>query len=177
MTDAVDKNSLPMQNSQPAETAAPAGGLTLGEACEALGLPPSTFRQIIAEFEDLLDEGDEDEGDVATVSPAVMQRLRSIVQWRNQGVPSQEIRARLAGTPVAASAATETLDAERLLLEQLERLNRELQKSEERRVEDRDRMLTAMMRTQQEIQHLRYSLTLSSRKDRKKRGFFSRLFG
>lgn len=171
MTDAVEKNS------QPKEEPMPTGGLTLGEACEALGLPPSTFRQIIAEFEDLLDEGDEDDGDVATLSPAVMGRLRSIVQWRNQGVPAQEIRARLAGAPAAATAAAEAVDAERLLLEQLERLNRELQKSEERRVEDRDRMLTAMMRTQQEIQHLRYSLTLSSRKDRKKKGFFSRLFG
>jgi len=172
MTDAVGRKS------QPTEETRPTGGLTLGEACETLGLPPSTFRQIIGEFEDLLDQADEDEGAVAMLSPAVMERLRSIVQWRNQGVPVQEIRARLQGAPLAAgSSAAELQDHERLLVEQLERMNRELQKSEERRVEDRDRMLTAMMRTQQEIQHLRYSLTLSSRKDRKKRGFLSRLFG
>lgn len=82
------------------------------------------------------------------------------------------------GTPDPTTAADDELaQRQAALLSRLERLTQELARSEEKRVEDRDRMLTALMRTQQEIQHLRYELaTRASRKDRKK-GFFSRLFG
>lgn len=172
MTESVEKTPHEEQDS-PAQPR-----LTLGEACEALGVPPSTFRQLIAEFEDLLDDDQDDEGDVATLGPASMERLREIVQWRNQGVPAEEIRARLQGAPAAAAVAPDADAHEKLLLQQLQRLDRALQRSEEQRIEDRDRMLTAMMRTQQEIQQLRYTLAAnSSRRDRKKKGLFRRLFG
>lgn len=62
--------------------------------------------------------------------------------------------------------------------EKIARLEAELARSEERRIEDRDRILTALARAQQEIQHLRFELAAGgSRKDRRKRGFWSRLFG
>ena len=167
-----------MDETQGTDSQKTGAGLTLGEACEALGLPPSTFRQIIAEFNDLLEEPEEAGDVVVTISPANLERLRAISQWRNEGVPAGEIRQRLAGAGAEAAATAELANAEQLLLKQLESVRRALERSEERRVEDRDRMLTAMMRTQQEIQHLRYSIVAnSSRRDRKKKGLFGRLFG
>lgn len=179
VTDSLEKGPQTKQGAQARGDASAGAGarLTLGEVCEAVGVPPSTFRQIVAEFEDLLEDDQSDEGDVATLSEATVERLRAIVQWRNQGVPAEEIRARLQGAQVAA-AASEPSTSEMLLLRQLEQLGRALQRSEEQRIEDRDRMLTAMMRTQQEIQQLRYALAAqSSRRDRKKKGLFRRLFG
>ncbi len=81
-----------------------------------------------------------------------------------------------AAAPLLALASEpETYDE---LVKRVETLAGELAKSEERRAEDRDRLLTALMRNQQEIQHLRFELvTHHSRKERKKRGFWARLFG
>lgn len=55
--------------------------------------------------------------------------------------------------------------------QELVRIRAELARQAELRLEDRDRQLTAALRLQQEIQHLRYELvTLTSRRDRKRRG-------
>lgn len=102
--------------------------------------------------------------------------------------PDPEVAADVSAGPVAnpPSAATsgrsdfhdlggETCQS---LLRQIESLTHELSRSEEKRSEDRDRLLTALMRTQQEIQHLRFELVAHcSRKDRKKSGLWSKLFG
>ncbi|MHB9146207.1 MAG: hypothetical protein ACYC5Y_12830 [Symbiobacteriia bacterium] len=152
------------------------GRLTLGEACEAIGVPPSTFRQILADFKDLVEDGHQDE-DVATLSPLQVEQLRAVNQWRGEGVSASEIRLRLQGAHSEIAAATATLSPEEILLQQMEGVQKALERSEQRRVEDRDRMLTALMRTQQEIQRLSYSLAAnSSRRDRKRTGLFGRLF-
>ena len=82
-----------------------------------------------------------------------------------------------ASRQVEAAGGRDSLHRHSELLNGLERLSNELERSEEKRVEDRDRLLTALMRTQQEIQHLRFELvSQASRRARKKKGFFARLF-
>ncbi|HHY39053.1 MAG TPA: hypothetical protein GX507_09035 [Clostridia bacterium] len=63
------------------------------------------------------------------------------------------------------------------LIAHLEHLARALNRSEERRARDRDRLMTALMRTQQEIQQLRYELVGQRSRRQRKRGFLVRLLG
>ncbi len=68
--------------------------------------------------------------------------------------------------------------AEKGLLAEIAALREELRKMDEHRREERDKLLTALMRTQHELQSLRYEVGVSlSRRDRKKkRGFWAWLF-
>ncbi len=68
--------------------------------------------------------------------------------------------------------------SEEALLAEMAALRSEMQKLSEQRREERDRLLTALMRTQHELQSLRYEVGVSlSRRDRKrKRGFWAWLF-
>lgn len=61
------------------------------------------------------------------------------------------------------------------LLAELASLREELLKMDERRREERDKLLTALMRTQHELQSLRYEVgaSLSRRERKKKRGFWA----
>jgi hypothetical protein len=67
---------------------------------------------------------------------------------------------------------------ERALLAEIGSLRDELRQMDEKRQEERDKLITALMRTQHELQSLRYEVGASlSRRDRKrKRGFVAWLF-
>lgn len=64
---------------------------------------------------------------------------------------------------------------ETALLAEMTALREELQKMDEHRREERDRLLTALMRTQHELQSLRFEVgvTLSRRQRKQKRGFWA----
>ena len=92
--------------------------------------------------------------------------------------------AALPGTGQAEAAAARETPAVVLspaqgeaLLKKIEELKGQLARSEERRTEDRDRLVTLIMRTQMEIQHLRYELAASQSRRERHRGFWRRLFG
>jgi len=146
---------------------------TYQEAIEILGVAPYTFRQLLEDYWDLVFS--EAERASGQLTPEQLETLRKIIQWRGEGKPKDEIRRNLEKGPDGSLTEKPT---EALLLEKLDLLSRELKRSENQRIEDRDRLLTALMRTQQEIQHLRYELSRqASRKDRKRKGLWSRLFG
>ncbi|MCL5045969.1 MAG: hypothetical protein M1598_04130 [Actinobacteria bacterium] len=153
-----------------------------GEACEQLGITPRSFRQIMVEFAEVL-EGPSDDDASGQISGSTLRKLELIARLRNEGRDSGEIieQVKSLGSEEenpSANHEEELLRKQGVLLERLDQLTRELSRSEERRVEDRDRMLTALMRTQQEIQHLRYELAAqTSRRARKPKGFLQRLFG
>lgn len=63
------------------------------------------------------------------------------------------------------------------LIERLHTLSTVIEKAEERREQDRDRLLTALMRTQQEISHLRYELAAKTGRKSRKQGLLQRLLG
>lgn len=219
--------------------------MSLGEACERLRIPPRTFRQLMADFGDLLEAPRPSaDGRLQELSVETVDQLHDILQLRSRGVPVEAIRARLAVGPlgteadwlgtvneVAATADAATaepppepqpepatvqmsgeiappamsppvaappsaaqsnnapavevpaaieaavLDRHADLLNKLERLTHELSQSEQRRVDDRDRLLTVLMRTQVEIQQLRHEMAAqASRRDRKQPSWVARWF-
>lgn len=70
------------------------------------------------------------------------------------------------------------LAVEKALAAEIAALKGELLKMDQRRREERDKLLTALMRTQRELRSLRYEvgLTLSRRERKKRRGFWAWLF-
>ncbi|MGE5560294.1 MAG: hypothetical protein ACM3XN_04460 [Chloroflexota bacterium] len=154
-------------------------GYSYSDCCERLGIAPHTFRQILFEYSDIIgEEGDESQ----TLSGESFDRLQRVLALRNGGATPEQIRAVFLPATTAEPIVPSLMlpDAalpEDPLLARLEELTRELRLSEERRREDRDRVLMAMVRAQQEIEHLRYELAATaSRRDRKKKGFWARLF-
>jgi len=76
------------------------------------------------------------------------------------------------------AADMEIPEAYQGLIEKIDRLADALARAEEKQSEDRDRLLTALMRTHQEVRQLRFELAAQgSRKDRKRRSFLARLLG
>lgn len=156
-----------------------AEGYSYSDCCERLGIAPHTFRQILFEYSDVIgDEGDESQ----TLSPDAFERLQRVIALRNGGATPEQIRAVFLPVPaddplvMPALALPDSSLSDDPLMARLEELARELRLSEERRREDRDRVLLAMVRAQQEIEHLRYELAATaSRRDKKKRGFWARL--
>ncbi len=159
------------------------------KVCEMLGITPHMLRIILSEYRSWL-TGPEVEIGPLHVPAEDVATIRKIVKMQNGGKRKGEIVASLkqaqAGTGHGSSADAaggqalqggKGLEPEELL-RRLDELNKALAQSESRRLEDRDRLLTALIRTQQEIQQLRYELALaSSRKDRRRKGFLARLFG
>lgn len=221
--------------------------MSLGEACERLRIPPRTFRQLMADFGDLLEAPrPSSDGKLQELSVGTVDTLQHIMELRNRGVSVEAIRSELqagspasadgteqraavaeaagAGAEVAATAAAsptpnelaeagpqpgdETLQSgsdrsaadkaavqptaaqpsvtgpdaallaqQQELLGKLEELTTALSQSEKKRIDDRDRLLTALMRTQVEIQQLRHALAATaSRRDRKQQSWVARWF-
>lgn len=153
-------------------------GYSYAECCQRLGIAPHTFRQILFEYSDVIgDEGNESQ----RLNAEAFERLQRVLALRNGGATPEQIRAVLASSPAEGGAEPVLGFPDPSLLDdpiaaKLDELARELRLSEERRREDRDRVLLAIIRAQQEIEHLRYELAAAaSRKDKKKKGFWARL--
>jgi len=100
-----------------------------------------------------------------------VEAIAIILKMRAEGASNEQVREALS-SEAGSMSASERVDLT------LEKLARELAQTEKRRAEDRDRLLTALMRTHQEVRQLRNELAAqSSRRSRKKESFLSRLFG
>ena len=171
---------------------------TIGRAelVRQLGVSPRLVRELLRRYHGWL--SNPESGRFTALDLA---RLQIVARGRIRGLPSAEIesmllvtrrqgeeprtlratRAAAEQTAGEAAAAQEPDAATPALPEpvatELARLHRTLADSVERERRDRDRMLTALMRTQQEVSHLRQELgTYRSRKERK-RGFMGWLRG
>lgn len=137
------------------------------EVLRELRIGPRLFRQLTEDYRSYLGPlpmGGVTSGQLAT--------LKRVLAMRGDGRSKDEILAELEAAPGQAEAELD------MAQDPLVALRQELAKAEARHAEDRDRILTALIRTQQELSHLRQEFAASkSRRDRKKRGFFARLFG
>ena len=155
------------------------GAVALPDLGERLGLSTKVFRAYLEEFGDLLVVWEERGDKLLTRDDAFL--LERIHKFAQIGLTAEEIRKELGSTveansPVEAEEDTSVAgegieDADPLLHEILQRLDR----IEDRRMEDRDKLMLTLIRTQKEIQQLRYEL--AAREGRRRGGFFSRLFG
>lgn len=138
--------------------------MTIGEACATLELSPHAFRLLLAEYVDLLPSARGAEGPPAELTSDDVAVLRQIAAAQAEGVGHAEIRQRLAAGAAADGGADEAPTAVTL-----EHIRQQLADMDGRWLRDRERLFTALLRMQQEIQHLRYELAAhSSRRDRKR---------
>ena len=154
------------------------GDPTLAESCRILDVRPEVLRRLLEEFAGglppLIEAGDE-----RRLPRQALPLLVKIVQLRNGGTPEAEILRALdetaAGSRAPALGPAPATPPEEQLLARFAALQEEMQRTEERRAEDRDRLLTAMMRTNRELQQLRFELGRQPRRARR-RGWFPRFW-
>lgn len=163
--------ALPAPGNPPAGDDAP---LTFADGCARLGITPYILRRLLDDYEDILPPLVE-VGTERRMSPLVLDMLAAIVRWRGEGLGHDEIvrRVRAGGAAPDDDADGQAVDR---LVGELGRMHQELQRSEARRAEDRDRLLTALMRNSQELQHLRYEMAAGKSRKERRKGFWSRLF-
>lgn len=137
----------------------------LAQACERLGIPPYTLRMLRQEYATLL-SGDPADG---FMPDSDVELLRRVLKLRDEGYGTEETLARL---QAAAAGEPQSLDAE------LAKLAASLARAEQIRRSDRDMLLTALMRTQQELQQLRHELATRERRQarKKKQSLWARLW-
>ncbi|MBT9258322.1 MAG: MerR family transcriptional regulator [Clostridiales bacterium] len=153
--------------------------IALEEVCQRLGLRPSAVRQLLATFPEIGTV--QEEGDRRGLTPDAFERLQRAAILRGQGWNVEAVREILQGPKEGAKEAAaarlleDPADVEGLRQE-IQELKDLLQKMEERRRHDQDRLLLSLIRLQQEVQHLRYELAATrSRKERRQgMGLFGR---
>jgi len=154
------------------------------ESCEALGVPPQTFRLLLREFGDLLPGmGGGGDGERRLAADALYLLARA-VELRSRGACVTDVRRELESARLErGSAGTQSgtgCDAvqpdgasarlTRLLQAQVDRLNLELQRQEQRHARDRERILLALLRTRQELQYVRNEVACARSRAERKRG-------
>ena len=171
---------------------------TIGRAelVRQLGVSPRLVRELLRQYHGWLsnpESGRFTALDLARLQIAARGRIRGVpsaeiesmlLVTRRQGEqprPLRETREAAERTADEAAAAQEAEAAAATLPQpvatELARLHQTLADSVERERRDRDRMLTALMRTQQEVAHLRQEIaTYRSRRERR-RGFMRWLRG
>lgn len=172
---------------------------TIGRAelVRQLGVSPRLVRELLRQYHGWLSQPES-----GRFTALDLARLQIAARGRTAGRTAAEIESQLIATrrdgealgprivaeetAVAATTgeAAATKEAEASLpsvqgpiVAELARLHQTIAESAERERKDRDRMLTALMRTQQEVSHLRQEIgTYRSRKERR-RGFMRWLRG
>jgi len=154
-------------------------GYTFKEACEALGSNPRDLWRLLKEYGDLIGYQDsEPEASPRFLSQDSLQRARSILGYLAQGRTRQQVEERLAFDELRQGSETPPPGVYEMLLQKIEGLQAELAKSEEKRLEDRDKTLTTLARTQQDLQRVKGEVAAaSSRRERRHKSLWQRLFG
>jgi len=172
---------------------------TIGRAelVRQLGVSPSLVRELLRQYHGWLSQPES-----GRFTALDLARLQIAARGRLAGRKAQEIESQLIATrghgetpspglstavpavagsadeaAAAQEAATAIAAAESPIAAELQRLHRTIAESAERERRDRDRMLTALMRTQQEVSHLRQELGTYRSRSQRKRGFMRWLRG
>lgn len=130
------------------------------QACRVLNTTPRVLRQLWTEYAPLLGG----ERLPRQFDREQVRRIGRLLAMRAQGVPQEEVAAALAPEqpPGARAVATE-------LRERLDSIAHSLSHNEARRLAEHDRVVTALMRTQQELSHLRYELASATPRRERRR--------
>lgn len=157
--------------------------LSFAQACAALSLSAYVLRRLLDDFEDVLPPLVEGRGE-RLVPASALAILTALATWRAEGLDADELRRRAlelrgvaAGDLPATEAQAEGDPVAQRLVEQVARLEEAISRQDERQAEDRDRLLTALMRTNQELQSLRYDLAAGRARRERRKGLWGRLFG
>lgn len=151
--------------------------IPLSELGQRMGIGPKAFRAILGVYSDLLPvvEVGEERG----LEGSCVQLLERIHRRTLEGHTEDEIRSALeasSGTDETSAAMDmEPVDSgksEGEVLEILRDLRQQLQRMEEKRAEDRDKLMMMLLRTQKEMQQVRYELAKT--RGRRRKGLWNR---
>lgn len=145
------------------------------EACRILGLSPSSLRTLWHRYAAVLGS----EKPPRRLSASAMDMLRRISELRTQGRTEGEILAALAIGTAASGVQEAAATAEHIqgVEERLTEIAQRLAMNESRRAHDHDRLVTSLMRTQQELNHLRYEVAAAVPRRERRGGLMTRVFG
>ncbi len=146
------------------------------EACRLLGLSPKNLRNLWLRYAALLGS----EKPPRRLTLPLLDMLRQISTLRSQGRSEPEILVALAAGPASGmESVPETAAFQQIqgVEERLEEIAQRLAVNEARRAHDHDRLVTSLMRTQQELNHLRYEVAASVPRRERRAGFMARVFG
>jgi DNA repair exonuclease SbcCD ATPase subunit len=154
-------------------------GYSFKEACEELGQAPRDLWRLLKEYGDLIGYQDsEPEASPRFLSSRAVERARSILRHVSQGKTRQQIEERARFDELRQGAEAPPPGVYEMLIQKIEELESELSRSEEKRLEDRDKTLTTLARTQQELQRVKGEVAAaSSRRERKRKSLWERIFG
>lgn len=149
---------------------------------QRLGIRPRSFRMYLDHYSDLLPV--HEVGEERALTSYSVSFLEQIHRRTQEGFSEEEIRAELLeeAEPVIDDDGevdppdSRARKAEEQLMEVLHDLQGRLERSEERRVEDRDKLMMMLMRTQRELQQMRYELARTGRRQRH-RSLWDRVLG
>lgn len=131
------------------------------EACRLLNTTPRALRQVWLEYGRVLGG----ERLPRQFDRQQMRRLSRVLQLKSEGRAQEEVAAAVALEDLEEEAPPIAVD----LRERLESIAQSLSHNESRRLAEHDRVVTALMRTQQELNHLRYELASQTpRRDRRR---------
>lgn len=139
---------------------------TVQQLCEEIGITIQIVRNLQAQFPEhvTLTERNGEKG----FTPETAEILRQIVTARQRGWDDEQIRSMLT-EHVAVESDEDDVENVEKLLQKIDSLSLLLERQEKRQSEERDRLMMVLMRTQQEIQSLRYEVAATrSRRDRKR---------
>ena len=143
--------------------------IPLSELGQRMGIGPKAFRAILGVYSDLLPvvEVGEERG----LEGSCVQLLERIHKRTLEGHTEDEIRSELELSSgieeTSAAVDMPAVDAEGEVLEILRDLRQQLQRMEEKRAEDRDKLMMLLLRTQKEMQQVRYELAKTRGRRRK----------
>lgn len=131
------------------------------QACRRLNTTPKVLRETWTRFAAVLGE----ERLPRTLDERQLRLVARALAWSAEGRAEDEVAAALA---VEAGEDDGRLAVE--LKERLESIASAINHNEHRRAAEHDRVVTALMRTQQELSHLRYELAAAApRRERRRR--------
>lgn len=149
-------------------------GYSFLEVCADLNLEPPMLRRLLREFaEEIGWRDDEPEASSRFLTVQSFEIASLIAPLFLQGMEKKLIQQRLVlGRAPQGEKGPEPTVVE-MLVARIERLESDLLAAEQKRGEERDKMLTTLARLQQEVQKLNAEIAVSSsRKERKRRSLF-----
>lgn len=148
----------------------PAGGtLPLEDVAVRLGVGASHLSDLLSAYPELFSLELAGGG---RITESGFLKAAALFRMTRDGLARKEILRRMALVAEETEAAATRDVARADLATHLGQLVSDLQRSEIRRTEERDRFVTALMRTRQEIQHLRYELAAAIPRRQRRRGSF-----
>lgn len=123
------------------------------QACRRLNTTPRALREVWTRFAPVLGE----ERLPRQLDERQLHLVGRALEWTAEGRADDEVAAALA---LEATGGEPTLALE--LRERLEAIASTINHNEHRRAAEHDRVVTALMRTQQELSHLRYEIAAAT---------------